>query len=104
MPICQIVGDYALGLGTKKGQLTELREFLECWGDIMLLHTSLLFHTPRSPVEDKELSTDCLHNHYCAHFPAVERAVWRVLSRMTGRFLTVFRLSTALLGRKIVLR
>src|SRR2546426_8217542 len=53
-----------------KGQLTELREFLACWGDIMLPHTSLLCHTPRSPVEDEELSTNCLHNHYCAHFPA----------------------------------
>ena len=29
---------------------------------ILLIHTSLLFHTPRSPVEDTELSTDCLHN------------------------------------------
>jgi hypothetical protein len=61
--IGQIVSDHALVLRTKKGQLPELRELLEYWGDTMLLHTSLLFHTPRSPVEDKELSTDCLHNY-----------------------------------------
>ena len=47
-------------------QLLELGKLLECWGDTMLLHTSLLFHMPRSPVEDRELSMDCLHNHQSA--------------------------------------
>src|SRR5712691_5398893 len=64
--IGQIVCEYALVLRTKKGQPTELREFLECWDGRMLLHISLLFHKPRSPVEDTELSTDCLHNHHSA--------------------------------------
>src|SRR5712691_3464945 len=45
-------------------QAAELREFLEHWGGLSFLHTSLLLHEPRSPVEDRELSTDCLHNHW----------------------------------------
>ena len=39
----------------------ELREFLEHWGGLSFLPPSLLLHKPRSPVEERELSTDCLH-------------------------------------------
>src|SRR6266446_543233 len=64
--IRQIVCDHAWVLGTEKVQPTELREFLECRGGIAFLHTSLLLHKPRSPVEDRELRADCLHNYYSA--------------------------------------
>src|SRR5215211_712990 len=51
----QIVGDHALVLGTEKMQSAELRELLQRWGGRSLLHTSLLLHEPRFPVDDTEL-------------------------------------------------
>src|SRR5206468_9534097 len=68
----QIVRDHALVLGTEKVQPTELRKFLERWGGISFLHTSLLLHEPRSPVDNTELSEDCLHNHYYRKLDGVD--------------------------------
>src|SRR5215831_1952928 len=84
--IDQIVPNKILVLRTQKVQQTELGELLQCWSDTMLLHTSLLFHTPRSPVEDRELSMDCLHNHYYAYFPATQSTMRRVPGRITDGF------------------
>jgi hypothetical protein len=39
-----------------------------------------------------------------AHFPSVSSIVMGVQTRMAGRFLADFRLSTALLGQKFALR
>ena len=44
-------------------QPLQLRELLQRGGGLSFLHTFLLLQTPRSPVEDRELSTDYLHNH-----------------------------------------
>src|SRR6266516_1216143 len=60
----QIVSNQAVIRRTEHRQPLELREFLQRGGGLSFLHTSLLLQTPRSPVEDRELSTDCLHNHY----------------------------------------
>jgi hypothetical protein len=50
-------------LGTQKGQAVELREFLESWGGLSFLHTSLLLSTSMYLVDHTELRWDCLHNH-----------------------------------------
>jgi hypothetical protein len=41
----EIICHQALVLGTEKGQAAELREFLESWGGLAFLHTSLLLST-----------------------------------------------------------
>jgi hypothetical protein len=41
----EIIRHQALVLGTEKSQAAELREFLESWGGLSFLHTSLLLST-----------------------------------------------------------